>query len=150
MNELKYFSPVGRGLADRLGKALMQTTNPVTIKLRRSTAGAKPRARQIERTEISKTLSERPRRRANQIKIQVEFKLAASEAQSVSVAGSFNNWDVKRTPLRKEVNCWTTVITLPRGNYEYRFVVDGKWMDDPGAKESIQNPFGGRNAVLII
>jgi 1,4-alpha-glucan branching enzyme len=80
----------------------------------------------------------------------VEFKLAASEAQSVSVAGSFNNWDVKRTPLRKEVNCWTTVITLPRGNYEYRFVVDGKWMDDPGAKESIQNPFGGRNAVLII
>jgi len=29
-------------------------------------------------------------------------------------------------------------------------VVDGQWIDDPAAKESVANPFGGFNAVLIV
>jgi len=34
-------------------------------------------------------------------------------------------------------------IKLPRGCYEYRFVVDGNWVSDPSAKGSAANPFGG-------
>src|SRR5438105_1937813 len=68
-------------------------------------------------------------------KIEVEFKLNAPGAQSVALAGSFNNWDAKKTTLRKQGDCWTTNIKLPRGRYEYRFVVDGQWVSDPSASD---------------
>jgi hypothetical protein len=28
--------------------------------------------------------------------------------------------------------------------------VDGQWLPDPNAKESVENPFGGRNSVLVV
>ena len=36
------------------------------------------------------------------------------------------------------------------GTYEYCLVVDGQWMPDPLAKESVANPFGGRNSILHV
>jgi len=45
---------------------------------------------------------------------------------------------------------WTKELTLSPGRYEYRFVVDGEWADDPAAIELIPNPFGTANAVLIV
>ena len=36
------------------------------------------------------------------------------------------------------------------GTYEYCFVVDGQWMPDPLARESVPNPFGGRNSILQV
>ena len=39
---------------------------------------------------------------------------------------------------------------LPPGNYEYCFVVDGEWIPDPLARESVPNPFGGRNSILNV
>jgi 1,4-alpha-glucan branching enzyme len=64
------------------------------------------------------------------------------------VAGSFNGWDAKKNPLKKDGDCWKGKVTLPRGRHEYRFVVDGSWMSDPSAKESVSNPFGGSNSVV--
>lgn len=45
---------------------------------------------------------------------------------------------------------WAKELALPPGRYEYRFVVDGQWVDDPAAKESVPNPVGGFNAVLVV
>jgi hypothetical protein len=28
--------------------------------------------------------------------------------------------------------------------------VDGQWVPDPNAKETTQNPYGGKNSVLIV
>ena len=36
------------------------------------------------------------------------------------------------------------------GRYEYLFVVDGQWLPDPNARESVQNPYGGTNSVLTV
>ena len=36
------------------------------------------------------------------------------------------------------------------GTYEYCLVVDGQWRPDPLAKETVPNPFGGRNSVLKV
>jgi hypothetical protein len=33
---------------------------------------------------------------------------------------------------------------LPSGRYEYRFVVDGQWTDDPAAGETVMNPYGDK------
>ena len=80
----------------------------------------------------------------------VDFAFQAPEAQSVLLAGSFNNWDPKRTPLRQEGNGWKTTLWLGAGRHEYRFVVDGQWVSDPNARETISNGFGEFNSVVVV
>lgn len=45
---------------------------------------------------------------------------------------------------------WVKQLALLPGHYEYRFVVDGQWMDDPKAQACVSNPHGGVNAVLVV
>ena len=81
----------------------------------------------------------------------VEFRLHLPQARSVAVAGTFNEWDLHRTPMRPDANgAWKATVWLPAGRYEYRFVADGQWLSDPNAKESVQNRYGGTNSVLVV
>jgi len=72
-------------------------------------------------------------------------------AKTVFVAASFNHWKPEQTPLEQKGNGrWVGDLAVPPGRHEYLFVVDGKWLPDPKARESVQNPFGGRNSVLVV
>ncbi len=72
-------------------------------------------------------------------------------ARQIFVAGSFNQWKPDQTPLRHRGNGhWVGDVAVGAGRYEYLFVVDGQWLPDPNAKESVQNPFGGKNSVLLV
>jgi hypothetical protein len=72
-------------------------------------------------------------------------------AAGVFVAGSFNGWSPSATPLRLQGDGrWAVELILSRGKHEYRFIVDGQWMDDPLSPAYISNPFGGLNCVLVI
>lgn len=84
-------------------------------------------------------------------KKKVEFVLHASEAKTVAVAGTFNGWDAARTPLKRGGDgTWKASVSLPTGRHEYRFVVDDQWVSDPKAKETVTNPHGSDNLVLIV
>ncbi len=77
--------------------------------------------------------------------------LTHATAQEVCIAGSFNDWHTSVTPMvRLDDGKWAKELTLPPGRYEYRFVVDGQWVDHPAATELIPNPFGTPNAVLEV
>src|SRR5688500_13329155 len=79
------------------------------------------------------------------------FELTHPTAQSVFVAGSFNDWHAAATAMiALGEGRWRKDLTLPPGRYEYRFVVDGRWMNDPAAQETAPNPFGELNAVLTV
>ncbi len=79
------------------------------------------------------------------------LEVAWSGAQEVSIAGSFNDWHPSVTPMiRLSDGKWAKELSLAPGRYEYRFVVDGEWVDDPAATELIPNPFGSPNAVLEV
>lgn len=56
------------------------------------------------------------------------------DAQSVCIAGNFNNWDAKSLEMSKKDGVWSLDIFLNEGTYAYKFVVDGHWITDP------QNP----------
>lgn len=72
-------------------------------------------------------------------------------AQAVSIAGSFNDWHPSVTPMiRLSDDKWAKELSLAPGRYEYRFVVDGQWVDDPAATELVPNVFGSANAVLEV
>ncbi len=81
---------------------------------------------------------------------RVPLQLEKPGAKSVCVAGSFNGWNPAKTPLRDAGNGkWVGELTGISGRHEYMFVVDGQWLPDPNARETVQNPFGGRNSVLV-
>ncbi len=72
-------------------------------------------------------------------------------AKTVCVAGSFNEWKPEKAPLlRKNNGVWVGDVVLSPGRYEYLFVVDGQWVPDPKASETVRNPFGGKNSVLMV
>ena len=81
----------------------------------------------------------------------VAFEFTHPTARTVCVAGTFNNWDAGAKPLHSMGSGrWLKETFLAPGTYEYRLVVDGDWMVDPLAKESVANPFGGRNSLLNV
>ena len=83
---------------------------------------------------------------------QVEFQLAATPGSEVVVAGTFNNWDTKKNPMKANPDdgLYRTVIAIPPGNHEYKFVVNGKWCVDPNCTESIPNCQGSSNSVIRV
>ena len=82
---------------------------------------------------------------------RISLELIKPEAKHVCVAGSFNEWKPERTPLvARGHGRWAGDLAVKPGRHEYLFVVDGQWVPDPNAKESVQNPFGGTNSVLVV
>src|SRR5258706_9557230 len=75
--------------------------------------------------------------------VEVEFKLDVPGAQSVAIAGSFNDWNARQTLLARNNGVWTTRLKFPRGKHEYRFVVDGEWGNGPSPTAAVANPLGG-------
>src|SRR4051812_24304758 len=71
----------------------------------------------------------------------VSFELVKADARTVCVAGSFNQWQPEKTPLAPVGDGrWVGELNVTPGRYEYLFVVDGQWLTDPNAKETVQNP----------
>ena len=84
--------------------------------------------------------------------VTVRFVLFAPEAQQVALAGSFNQWDTAATRLVRTgtPGVWAATLTLPAGQHQYAFVVDGaRWVPDPGAP-AVDDGFGRRNSVLAL
>jgi len=81
----------------------------------------------------------------------VRFELDHPTARAVCIAGCFNRWNPDSTVLFPSGDGrWSLESALPAGLYEYRMVVDGEWMSDPSARDSVPNPYGSRNSVLKV
>lgn len=67
------------------------------------------------------------------------------------MVGSFNNWKPGATELTFIGGTkWLRELSLAPGRYEYRFVVDSRWVDPPNAMAYVPNPHGGHNAVVEV
>ena len=64
------------------------------------------------------------------------FKLDGfTTAEKVILTGSFNHWNGNELVMDKTKTGWQFPYVVAPGNYEYKFIVDGKWIPDPA------NPF---------
>jgi 1,4-alpha-glucan branching enzyme len=83
----------------------------------------------------------------------VRFVLMRSEATSVAVAGSFNQWSASSHPLvrAKAGGLWTIVVPLPPGEHAFMYVVDGKeWVSPPLALDYVDDGFGAKNGIVVV
>ncbi|MEI6437570.1 MAG: AAA family ATPase [Candidatus Omnitrophota bacterium] len=82
---------------------------------------------------------------------ETTFTLYAPEAQSVYVAGSFNDWALNGfCRMNKENGLWNIRLPLDPGVYQYQFVVDGRWQADPVNEQKEPNGFGDVNSVVKV
>ncbi len=80
-----------------------------------------------------------------------EFSFFAPDAESVYLAGDFNNWDTGKDSMRKfKGNIFKKKLKLKPGSYEYLFYVDGQWQLDPQNPERNGNTYGGENSVITV
>jgi len=82
---------------------------------------------------------------------EIQFSLKAVEAKNVSLVGEFNNWNPDIDPMQKNENGrWTKIKMLSPGNMEYKFWVDGQWIQDPDNLRTCPNCFGTQNNVVKV
>jgi Glycogen recognition site of AMP-activated protein kinase len=93
----------------------------------------------------------RPIRSRHRKCLRVRFEFMEPAAESVCIAGTFNDWRPEVTPMiHLGAGHWVKELTLPPDHYEYLLVVDGDWIPDPLAEDYLPNPFGGMNSVLTV
>ena len=82
--------------------------------------------------------------------VLTQFLLNAPDAQQVSLAGDFTDWQPAHTLTRSEPGVWTVVVPLDPGIHNYSFIVDGeRWVADPNAP-AVDDGFGGLNSRLAV
>ena len=69
---------------------------------------------------------------------------------SVEWAGDFNGWDPKAYAMKKQGDDWIFPVHLSVGKHLYKFIVDGKWMNDPANPLWEQNEYETGNSVLWV
>ena len=80
-----------------------------------------------------------------------EFKLYAPGAKKVVVAGSFNKWDTKKLAAKKDTKGnWLIKASLKPGKHEYKFIVDGSWINDPRCTSCVANTLGSHNCLVEV
>ena len=82
---------------------------------------------------------------------RVTMTFEAPYAGAVSLMGDFNQWNEKKHPMKNgKHGMWKKIIMVPPGQYEYRFLVDGQWQNDPANDQLCANCFGSTNNILEI
>jgi 1,4-alpha-glucan branching enzyme len=82
---------------------------------------------------------------------EMEFKLYAPQAKRVSLVGDFNNWDTGTLSAKRDAKGnWAVKVNLKPGRHEYKFFVDGSWVNDPRCKTYVPNTLGTQNSVVEV
>ena len=82
---------------------------------------------------------------------EIRFSLSAADAKKVSLVGEFNNWNPDADPMQRDDNgTWTKTKKLSPGNIEYKFWLDGEWMQDPENLRTCPNCFGTQNNIVKV
>jgi len=80
---------------------------------------------------------------------KINFTLDSPDAQEVILMGDFNSWNSKRHPMKRDgKGIWNKTVMLSPGKYEYKFLIDGEWREDPRNDRNCLNCFGTQNSVL--
>jgi len=84
---------------------------------------------------------------------KVTFTVPAAEAENVAVVGDFNDWNPEGDLLKKLKNgSFKGTVNLEKDKtYEFRYIIDGTYVNDQEADRYQWNDYAGtENAVLVV
>ena len=138
---ISLYAPTAHGAQDYASVALELAAPPAEH------APAEPWSTEGPQTETSTEHDAASR------EVIVRFK--DENAGDVRIAGDFNGWVPDRgvrslIASEGQTRVWTKVLKLAPGTYQYRYVVDGEWREDPSNPQSVPGPTGQPNSILHV
>ncbi len=89
----------------------------------------------------------------NPEKVWIRFVYIDEDAEQVSVAGNFSDWDPVEmsSQIMNGKKVWSGLVAVERGEHHYMFIKDGEeWISDPLAEVQRDDGFGNKNAVIYL
>jgi len=81
----------------------------------------------------------------------INFKLKGfKDAKKVILSGTFNRWDETGFKMKPTEDGWKVTLQLRPDIYEYKFIIDGKWIEDPQNPSKKENEHDGFNSVIDV
>lgn len=83
---------------------------------------------------------------------RIEFIYRGRALRSVYLLGDFNNWEIsKKTEMKQDKNGqWKKKVNLVNGRYRYKYLVDGKWVEDKQNPSSEITVSRGISSLIVI
>lgn len=78
------------------------------------------------------------------------FLKGYNNAKQVILTGSFNEWDEHAIQMKRVTGGWEIHLSLKPGEYEYKFIADGNWTEDPDNPSKRHNQYMTWNSVLHV
>jgi hypothetical protein len=83
-------------------------------------------------------------------KVTFTFK-PEREVRDLKLAGSFTGWAQGAIMMTKgRSGEWKAQANLEPGEYEYKFLADGDWLNDPKADRFAPNNWGSENSIKVV
>jgi len=100
--------------------------------------------------ELKKKMEELIKERLPKL-TEVAFSVFLPQAKEVYIAGDFNNWQLDNSSRMEQDNgTWKRKIRLTTGKHHYRFIIDGKWTEDPNNPSHETNPYGEMDSLIEV
>ncbi|MCD4779289.1 MAG: AAA family ATPase [Candidatus Omnitrophica bacterium] len=101
---------------------------------------------------LSSRMQKMIEKETRQVIRDTKFAIKAPGAKAVYVTGSFNDWSLDDSCRLREASMgqWEIDIPLKAGQYEYQFIVDGVWKEDPSNPAQERNVYGDNNSVMDV
>jgi hypothetical protein len=85
--------------------------------------------------------------------VAVTFSFNHPQARSISLIGSFNQWNPAGFEMQPQADGhrWVLELRLPPGRHTYAFLIDGRVaVADPNSTFAESDGFGSKNSILFI
>jgi len=70
------------------------------------------------------------------------------DLRTVFLSGSFNAWSTMQTPMSVCDSGWIVTLKLRPGKYSYKYILNGKWSQDPFNRLTEDDTYSGKNSVV--
>jgi len=112
-------------------KPAQAPARPAQVVLAPPATGSKPAAAPGPPTPKPQIVPEQSRSTpAPPQKVNTSFVLFEPKAKKVAVCGDFNSWASDTFPMKPRGDGrWEGTVAIAPGRHEYKFIVDGQWID---------------------
>lgn len=82
--------------------------------------------------------------------VSVTFSVRADKGKAIYLAGDFNDWNPKgkKMTYKARKGAYEATVKLPRGEHQYKFIIDGVWCTDPENIHAVANDQGSFNSLI--
>ena len=82
---------------------------------------------------------------------KIKFIWPDNRAERVYLVGDFNKWNEQSLPMRKSRGRgFELELDIPPGRYQFKYLIDGIWWNDPNADDYKNNFWGSEDSVICV